>query len=124
MVMWGLSEAKRSLASYMENNWDPMHLTNLPGTFASVSGGLMFLELERACAVIRACRTHIETRLIGGDEPPGQPAMETLADALTGVDYYLESMEEQKPIGEGVLDVSEQAMAELGYPLAERGTHG
>ena len=120
----GLALAKRSLASYMENNWDPMHLTNLPGTFASVSGGLMFLELERACAVIRACRTHIETRLIGGDEPPGQPAMETLADALTGVDYYLESMEEQKPIGEGVLDVSEQAMAELGYPLAERGTHG
>ena len=120
----GLALAKRSLASYMENNWDPMHLTNLPGTFASVSGGLMFLELERACAVIRACRTHIETRLIGGDEPPGQPAMETLADALTGVDYYLESMEEQKPIGEGVLDVSEQAMAELGYPLAERGTQG
>ena len=79
---------------------------------------------DAACAVIRACRTHIETRLIGGDEPPGQPAMETLADALTGVDYYLESMEEQKPIGEGVLDVSEQAMAELGYALAEQDTHG
>jgi len=45
--------------------------------------------------------------------------METLADALTGIDYYLESMEEQKPIGEGVLDVAEQAVAELGYPATE-----
>lgn len=112
----GLALAKRSLGAYMENNWDVMHLSNLPGTFASVSGGLMFLELDRACQVIAACRRHIEQKLIGGEEPPGQPTMETLADALTGIDYYLESMEEQKPIGDGVLDVAEQAVAELGYP--------
>ena len=120
----GLALAKRSLASYMDNQWDPMHISNLPGTFATISGGLMFLELERACRVIAACRRHIEERLLRGDQPPGQPAMETLADALTGIDYYLESMEERKPIGEGVLDVSERAVAELGYPVtgqAERG---
>lgn len=112
----GLALAKRSLAAFMENQWDPMHLTNLPGTFATVSGGLMFLELDRACQVVKACRRHIEEKLIGG-EPPGQPVMETLADALTGIDYYLESMEEYKPIGEGVLDVAERAMAELGYAV-------
>lgn len=112
----GLALAKRSLAAYLENHWDIMHLSNLPGTFASVSGGLMFLELERACRVIAACRRYIEQRLIAGSEPPGQPAMETLADALTGIDYYLESMEERKPIGDGVLDVAENAIAELGYP--------
>ena len=115
----GLALAKRSLASFMENQWDPMHITNLPGTFATICGGLMFLELERACRVIAACRRHIEEKLLNGDEPPTQPAMETLADALTGIDYYLESMEEQKPIGEGVLDVAEQAVAELGYPATE-----
>ena len=43
--------------------------------------------------------------------------METLADALTGVDYYLESMEEQKPIGEGVLEVAEESVKALGFPV-------
>ncbi|ASK33936.1 Hpt domain-containing protein [Alloalcanivorax mobilis] len=118
----GLALAKRSLAAYMENQWDPMHLSNLPGTFASISGGLMFLELERACQVVKACRAQIEEQLIGASQPPGQPVMETLADALTGIDYYLESMEEQKPIGDGVLDVAEQAVAELGYPVTHDAT--
>lgn len=112
----GLALAKRSLASYMEQQWDTMHLSNLPGTFASVVGGLTFLDLERACAVTNACRCYIEKELIGGSEAPTVTAMETLADALTAIDYYLESMEEQKPIGEGVLDVAEQAVGALGYP--------
>ena len=43
--------------------------------------------------------------------------METLADALTSIDYYLESMEENKPIGDGVLDVAEESVHELGYPI-------
>lgn len=116
----GLALAKRSLAAFMENRWDPMHLTNLPGTFASISGGLMFLELERARRVITACRRHIEEQLIAGSEPPGQPAMETLADALTGIDYYLEGLEERKPMGDGVLDVAEQAVAELGYAVEDK----
>ncbi len=45
--------------------------------------------------------------------------METLADALTGVDYYLDSMEEQKPIGDGVLEVAEESMNALGFPVSK-----
>ncbi|MDX1803164.1 MAG: hypothetical protein R3292_03730 [Alcanivorax sp.] len=115
----GLALAKRSLSSYMENSWDSMHLSNLPGTFSSISGGLMFLELERARAVTTACQHYITQKLIQGDQPPSQENMETLADALTGIDYYLESMEEQKPIGEGVLEVAEISLAELGFPVAK-----
>jgi hypothetical protein len=35
------------------------------------------------------------------------------------VDYYLESMEEQKPIGDGVLEVAEQSMNVLGFPVSK-----
>ncbi|MCG8393221.1 MAG: hypothetical protein MI745_09070 [Pseudomonadales bacterium] len=115
----GLALAKRSISSFMDNNWDSMHLTNLPGTFASIAGGLMFLELERAKAVTEACHKYIAQRLIEGDDTPTREHMETLADALTGVDYYLESMEEQKPIGDGVLEVAEESMKALGYPVAK-----
>ncbi|EKF74905.1 hypothetical protein A11A3_06725 [Alcanivorax hongdengensis A-11-3] len=115
----GLALAKRSLSAFMENNWDSMHLSNLPGTFSSIAGGLMFLELDRARAVTAACHQYINQRLLAGDQAPTQENMETLADALTGIDYYLESMEEQKPIGEGVLDVAELSVATLGFPVAK-----
>ncbi len=115
----GLALAKRSISSFMDNNWDAMHLSNLPGTFASIAGGLMFLELDRAKGVTEACHKYISNRLLGGDQVPTRENMETLADALTGVDYYLESMEEQKPIGDGVLEVAEESMNALGFPVSK-----
>ena len=113
----GLALAKRSVSSFMDNNWDAMHLTNLPGTFASIAGGLMFLDLERAKSITESCHKYIVKQLIEGTNNPTRENMETLADALTGVDYYLESMEEQKPIGDGVLEVAEESMKALGYPV-------
>ncbi|MBV1921197.1 MAG: ferrous iron transporter B, partial [Pseudomonadales bacterium] len=113
----GLSLAKRALTSYMESNWDGMHLSNVPTTLNTVWGGLTFLQLERAANVMKSCEGFIHGRLINDrSNEPDEHLMETLADAITSIDYYLESIENNKPIGEGVLDVAEESMDELGYP--------
>lgn len=117
----GIALAKRGITSYIEANFDRMHLNNIPPTLKGVAGGLRFLNLERAVAVLDACITFIDNRLLNTKlPPPGANDMETLADAITGVDYFLESMEEHKPIGEGVLEVAESSMDELGCPVAKR----
>jgi hypothetical protein len=114
----GLTLTKRAISSFVESDFDPMHLSNLPGTLATVVGGLTFLELERARAVLESSRNYIEQVLLAsGSGKPSQEQMETLADAVTSVDYYLESMEEQKPIGEAVLEVAEESLEELGFPV-------
>jgi hypothetical protein len=113
-----LTLTKRAIASYVESNFDPAHLGNIPASLEGVSGGLTFLELSRARAVMDACRNYIEQALLAsGAEPPTSEQMDILADAVTSVDYYLESMEEQKPIGEAVLEVAEESMEELGFPV-------
>jgi hypothetical protein len=115
----GLALAKRAVGSFLESEWDRMHLANVPGILNSVSGGLMFLDLSRAKAVMDACRAYIEKGLLApGGGAPTREDMDTLADAITSVDYYLESMEEQKPIGDAVLEIAEESMKELGYPVA------
>ncbi|HET8704832.1 MAG TPA: ferrous iron transporter B, partial [Pseudomonadales bacterium] len=115
----GLSLAKRAIVSFIESKWDSMHLSNVPTTLTSVWGGLMFLQLERAARVLRSCNEFIEKQLIRDDNAaPSQHMLDTLADAITSIDYYLESMEANKPIGEGVLDVAEESVNELGFPVA------
>lgn len=114
----GLSLAKRAITSFMDSNWDSMHLANVPVTLKSVWGGLIFLQLPRAAEVISKCEQFIDQKLIR--ERTGQPAisvMETLADAITSIDYFLEGMEDNKPIGDGVLDVAEESVRELGFPV-------
>lgn len=114
----GLANAKRGVASFLESHWDRMHLANLPNILAGVSGGLMFLDLARAKAAMDACRAYIEQRLLApGAESPQPEHMDTLADAITSLDYYLESIEEHKPIGETVLEIAEVSMKELGFPV-------
>lgn len=117
----GIALAKRGVTSYMEANFDRLHLNNIPATIKGVAGGLRFLSLDRATRVLEACNAYIEGRLLNANLPnPGGNDMETLADAITSVDYFLESIEEHKPIGEGVLEVAESSMEELGFPVARK----
>lgn len=114
----GLSLAKRAITSFMDSNWDGMHLNNVPITLKSVWGGLVFLQLYRAAAVVEACEAFIDNKLIRDNSNPPTPAiMETLADAITSVDYFLEGMEDDKPIGDGIMEVAEESMQELGFPV-------
>jgi hypothetical protein len=113
----GLSLAKRALSSYLESNRDLMHLANVPATMQSVVGGLSFLGIGRGGAVLRACARFIEARMLGSEQQPGMAEMETLADAISSVDYFLESLESGKPLGESILEIAEDSVAELGFPV-------
>jgi len=115
----GLSLTKRAISSFIDSHWDATHLSNVPVSLRSVWGGLKFLQLERAAAVMSQCNQFIQSRLLDVSSADHSPyLLETLADAITSIDYYLESMENKKPIGEGVLDLAEQSVEELGYPVA------
>lgn len=112
-----LALVKRAVSTYAEGK-DPMHLVNLPTILGGASGGLTFLNLPRARAVLDSCRQYVEQSLLSSETPaPSTEQLETFADALTAVDFYLESMEEKKPIGDSVLEVAEYSMEELGFPV-------
>ena len=113
----GLSLAKRAVSSYLESERDLMHLTNVPSTLQSVAGGMSFLGIERGAAVLRACARYIEQRMLNSEQQPGMADLETLADAISSVDYFLESLEANKPIGDSILEIAEDSMAELGFPV-------
>lgn len=113
----GLSLAKRAVSSYLDSDRDLMHLTNVPSTLQSVAGGLSFLGIERGSAVLRACSRYIESRMLNSEQQPNMADLETLADAVSSVDYFLESLEANKPIGESILEIAEESVAELGFPV-------
>jgi hypothetical protein len=114
----GLSLAKRALSSYLESNRDLMHLANVPATLQSVVGGLSFLGIGRGAGVLRVAARYIEERMLSSEQQPGIAEMETLADAISSVDYFLESLEAGKPMGDSMLEIAEDSMAELGYPVS------
>ncbi|AMO75719.1 MULTISPECIES: hypothetical protein [Pseudomonas] len=115
----GLALAKRAITAYLESNGDKLHLANVPGSLQAVRGGLWFLGQERAARLVGACADYIQRQMIETTQMPSEQMLETLADALTGLEYYLEGGAVLRPEGQpDVLDVASESVRALGLEVA------
>ncbi|AGI24047.1 pilin biosynthetic protein [Pseudomonas sp. ATCC 13867] len=115
----GLALAKRAITAYLESNGDKLHLANVPLSLQAVRGGLWFLGQERAALLVGACADYIQQRMIETTQMPSEQMLETLADALTGLEYYLEGGAMMRPEGQpDVLDVASESVKALGLTVA------
>ncbi|WP_020209650.1 hypothetical protein [Gilvimarinus chinensis] len=114
----GLALIKRGLNSYAESNYDVGHIKNVASTLTSVRGGMSVLNLPRAAQVVAACERFVNEALLGGEELAAvQHLLETFADAVISLEYYLDSIKSGKDADTSVLQVAEDSLAALGYPV-------
>lgn len=115
----GLALAKRAITAYLESAGDKMHLANVPFSLQAVRGGLWFLEQRRAAALVGACADYIQTRMLDAGQMPSEQMLETLADALSSLEYYLEAGAVMRPETQpSVLDLAEESIKALGMSVA------
>lgn len=113
----GLALARRALVAYVESDSDRMHLLNVPDTLESVRGGLIFLGMERAAQIISKASRFIRETMLEGTIATDAHELDVLADALTSVEFYLESVERSSVSTGDVLALAEESLAELGYAV-------
>jgi len=114
----GLSLAKRAITAYLESSGDKLHLANVPVTLQAERGGLWFLNQGRAAMLVGACADYIQSKMLETTQMPSEQMLETLADALTSLEYYLEAGAVLRPeTTPSVLDLAEESVRALGMPL-------
>ncbi len=114
----GIALAKRAITSYVDSNFDTAHISNVITTLNTVRGGLHVLNYTRAAAVLKSCGAFIGGHINGSD--PGNQRhqlLETLADALISLEYYLAELENSPKANEKILDVAEESLAALGFAV-------
>ncbi|MFL0800215.1 MAG: Hpt domain-containing protein [Agarilytica sp.] len=121
----GLLKSKESIIEYISSNWDKKHLEDVDSALNDIRGGLNMIPLRRPAAIVAACGKFIQEKLIDGDEHPSFDVMESLADAIASVEYYLERlMEDLHEDSDSMLDIAEESIASLGYPVEVSGPKG
>ncbi|MVF13641.1 response regulator [Ketobacter sp. MCCC 1A13808] len=115
----GLENAKDAISEYISSDFDSNSLQAVPDILHSVRGGLLMVPLSHPAALLQSCILFISERLIDANERPHWKQLDTLADAITSVEYYLERLGDRFPGDEDILAIAEDAVANLGYP-AER----
>ena len=112
----GLEHAKDGIIEFIASQWNHDNLANVPYLLNQVRGGLTMISLSRAATIIENCRCYIEEQLFENKVIPNWQSLDTLADAITSVEYYLERLaEDHASQGESILDVAEESLTSLGY---------
>ncbi|WXL27586.1 ferrous iron transporter B [Ectopseudomonas mendocina] len=114
----GLALAKRAITAYLESSGDRMHLANVPFSLHALRGGLWFLGQERAAALVGACADYIQTQMCDSPQMPSEQMLETLADALSSLEYYLEGgVDGADDKQSNVLELASESVRALGMAL-------
>lgn len=115
----GLAMVKRALSAFMESNYDKGHIKNILATLDTVRGGMFVLGLPRAAKVVAACLEFIDESLLQGEQQAAiQHMLETFADAIISLEYYLDSIKLDKNADTSVLQIAEESLEALGYKVA------
>lgn len=105
--------AMRALMAYIENDSDALHLANVPVMLESVSGAMLFLEAPRGHKILQNTAHYMQRRFTPDQAAASNEELDRLADALVCIDYYLESIEINKPAGERPFSIGENSLAIL-----------
>ena len=109
-----LTLAKRAITAFMESDYDKLHLANLPATLHSIWGGLQLVNDPGAATVLERVAGSIQERLLDAREAPPMQELEALADALTSLEYYIESIGRREERNPDLLKLAQTSLDDVG----------
>lgn len=115
----GLGTAQQNIMAYIESEGDKQYLDKLPQLLDEIYGSLLFLNQERAAIVIRKCCCYIENEMINSNSIPDTHQLDTLADILTSLEFFMETGSTGTADNK-VLDLAEESLATLNIPETAR----
>ncbi len=112
-----LVRVREAINAYLDSPHDKNLLKHLPQMLHLIVGSLNMLSYKRVAQVLLSTRAYVEAELIGKEGMPEQEKLDALADAIMSVEYYLEAFINSRVHPSSVLDVAENAVALLGFPI-------
>ncbi|MEO5963757.1 MAG: Hpt domain-containing protein, partial [Thermomonas sp.] len=109
------AEVRNAFVAFVETDWDHAALEPVPRLLAEVAGAMRILQLSEPAGYLEALRRYSHVELIGKRQVPGGRELDTLADALAGMEYYLESLRQPHGQRQDLLDKARESLVILAY---------
>ncbi|MEO5566676.1 MAG: Hpt domain-containing protein [Luteimonas sp.] len=108
-------DARHAFVAFVETGWHHEELVEVPRLLGEVAGALQMLDLPQPAQYLAGVRAYTERELIGRRRIPGGRQLDTLADALASLEYYLEALREQRGNRDDILEIARNSLESLGY---------
>ncbi|MCG6938325.1 MAG: Hpt domain-containing protein, partial [Gammaproteobacteria bacterium] len=107
------SEAKAAILAYVSGNGGTEQLDIVLNRLEEVSGITMLLPLDRVAALIKKLQSFIRIALLNNNHQATEEEQDAIADVVTSIEYYIESLLEGRPGVEQGLDAGDKAISKL-----------
>ena len=114
-----LAKVKDALTEFSQDNSQQDQLKPIPALLEQIQGSLMILSLSDAANLLALTNNYIRTKLIKETIPPSLDDMNNLADSISSLEYYMESMMGSWGQPEAILNVADQSLQALGIDTNE-----
>lgn len=109
---------KRAMASFTESGFDAIHIANLGKSLNSLRGALIMLNMPDAANITGACMQFVDNHLLRGEAHGAiEQLMETFADAIISLEYFLEAYTAVAKQDQNILEIAQESVKALGYPV-------
>ncbi|MGH8125636.1 MAG: Hpt domain-containing protein, partial [Rhodanobacteraceae bacterium] len=116
-----LGKVKEHMTAFIESSWAHAQLEEVPKLLTEISGALRILNLERPAELVEGIDRYVGNELINDRKVPTVDEMDTLADAMASVEYYLEIGRDSSASDNRVLDAARHSLELLHYwPIPQR----
>lgn len=108
------AHVKDALNDFSRNTATVDVLEGIPGSLDQIRGSLAILSLGQAADLLSQCNSYVQDNLLSKRIIPDEDVLDTLADAISSVEYYLESLAGKWGNPETILDIAVNSLARLG----------
>ena len=114
------AEVRNAFVAFVETDWSHSALESVPRLLAEVAGAMRILERPEPADYLEALRRYSQVELIERAQVPGGRQLDTLADALSSMEYFLETLHDPHGQRQDLLDKTRVSLEALRYwPLPE-----
>ncbi len=122
-IMADITAAKLSLNEYLKTNGEFSLLDNVPVLLHKICGGLVLAGEERLAAATDQVKRFITRVLLAEHRALDGAEQDDLADAICSIEYSIEQLVSNQSYGEQAIQVAEDRLCKLGYPVSKTSGH-
>lgn len=107
--------AREHFVAFIETSWDHEQLRDVPRLLGEVGGALRMLDLSVPADYLQGVQHYVSAELIARQRVPSGRQLDTLADAMASLEYYLEALRDRRPGREDILEITRSSLETLRY---------
>lgn len=114
-----MARNKEAIIEFIESPENKTLLDKVPRRFKGIAGAFRILKLTDAAGLVDSLAGYVESEFLQKGAVPSFDALNAFADAVTGIEYFMEAVTEGRGIQPEILEVTREALEQLNVPAAD-----